>query len=216
MKLMRKNEYYVSIIATVMAVCIVLCGCGSESVEFSAESQEFMNVSDEVNEATKEMPADDTGENGLVTECYVHVCGAVANPGVYCVSATERLYGVIQLAGGFTSDAEDRAVNLASLVCDGMQIYIPTKEEYVNQDESVHTAGYEENQAGTQEQNNLVNINTADMTLLCTLPGIGENKARAIIDYRQKHGGFGSVDELMQVDGIKAGVYEKIKELIRV
>ena len=64
--------------------------------------------------------------------------------------------------------------------------------------------------------NGLININTAGMDQLCGLPGIGESKAAAILSYREQYGPFGSVDELMQVSGIKEGTLEKIRELITV
>ena len=149
--------------------------------------------------------------------CYVHICGAIQQPGVYCVAEGSRLYEVILAAGGLNADAMDEAVNQAQEVTDGMQIYIPTRAEAPDGDWSgLH--GQVSGSAGgmTTEQDARININTAGAEVLRTLPGIGESKAQAIIAYREKYGAFQSVDELMNVAGIKAGVYEKIKELIKV
>lgn len=157
-------------------------------------------------EAQDENLADGTVQK---KQCYVHICGAINKPGVYCVEEGSRLYEVILLAGGMTPDAADAAVNQAQEVSDGMQIYIPTGEEVQN-----GTANG--TQEGVPETDGRVNINTAGPEQLCTLPGIGETRAQAIIAYRTKHGAFQSVEELMNVSGIKAGIFERIKELIRV
>ena len=157
-------------------------------------------------EAQDENMAD---ENVQTKQCYVHICGAINKPGVYCVEEGSRLYEVILLAGGMTPEAADATVNQAQKVSDGMQIYIPTDEEVQN-----GTANG--TQGGVPETDGRVNINTAGVEQLCTLPGIGETRAQAIIAYRTKHGAFQSVEELMNVSGIKAGIFERIKELIRV
>ena len=214
----------------------LLSGCAKEEYRFSGNTQmageepadtqqmecdrqEFTDNSQTVSEQSE--PEQNTegqseSENVEPTEhigvCYVHICGAVAQPGVYCVDEGSRLYEVILLAGGLTEDAADQAVNQAQELTDGMQIYIPTQEEVQSGIFSGQTQSYR-----TEEmQDTRVNINTADEKLLCTLPGIGMTRAEAIISYRNEHGAFRNTEELMNVTGIKAGVYEKIKELIKV
>lgn len=134
----------------------------------------------------------------------VHVCGAVATPGVYELREDARVYEAISLAGGVTKDAAGERLNQALQLTDGQQLYVP----YIYEDSS--TVG-EEN---TAEQG--ININTATKQELMTLPGIGESKAQAIVDYREKQGRFSSIEELTKISGIKNGVYEKIKELVRI
>ena len=102
---------------------------------------------------------------------------------------------VLLLAGGFTAQAGTDEVNMAQRVEDGMKIIIPAILE----------------EDGTES---LVNLNTATKEQLMSLPGIGESKAQAILSYRKENGGFAGTEEVMQVEGIKAGVYEKIKEYI--
>lgn len=126
---------------------------------------------------------------------FVHIGGQVMKPGVYEVKADSRVVDVLLLAGGFTAQASTDEVNMAQRVEDGMKIIIPAISA----------------EDGTES---LVNLNTATKEQLMSLPGIGESKAQAILSYRKKNGGFSGTEEVMQVEGIKAGVYEKIKEYI--
>ena len=107
-----------------------------------------------------------------------------------------RLYDLIKLAGGFTENADIESINLALLLTDQMKITIPSI--------------LDEQETKIKK----ININTADLTLLMTLNGIGEVKAQAIIDYRMKHGPFKTIEEIMKVKGIGLKTYEKIKDYI--
>lgn len=133
----------------------------------------------------------------------VHICGEVVLPGVYEVKADSRICDVLLLAGGFTEDAATDAVNLAESVSDGMQVVIP----------SVAEAG-EKGRQELLEKAGLVNINTASAEELSSLPGIGKSRAAAIIKYREKEGGFHTIEEIMQVSGIKEGMFEKLEDRI--
>ncbi len=135
----------------------------------------------------------------------VYVCGAVKEPGVVSVPPGSRVEAALIAAGGFAEDAAEGRVNLADWVTDGQMLYFPTGEEAAQ----MRTA---ESDAGT----GLVNLNTADMSKLCTLPGIGEGRAADIIAYREKNGGFSTCEEIMNVPGIKEAVYEKIRDRIAV
>ena len=134
----------------------------------------------------------------------VHICGAVEHPGVYELPEDARVYEAIQLAGGTTKDAAGDQLNQAQGLADGQQLYIP----YIT----------EETITGTEEHTaeKGVNINTATKEELMALPGIGESKAEAIIAYRKQQGNFQTVEELKNISGIKNGVYEKIKALVRI
>ena len=98
-------------------------------------------------------------------------------------------------------------VNQAATVMDGEQLYVPFQAEV--------EMGVMDSE-GKESGESSVNINTAGLEELMTLPGIGESKAQAIIQYREEHGGFQSIEELTNIAGIKNGVYEKIKELVRI
>ena len=155
---------------------------------------------------------------------FVHVCGAVVSPGVYGMEADARVYEAVSCAGGLREDAVGEAVNQAQKVTDGERIYIPTREEVMNglipeaEEDTETAAGSTEESGGAQtgSTDGKVNINTASAEELKTLSGIGDTRAESIIRYREEQGGFQSVEDLMNVEGIKEGVFEKIKERITV
>lgn len=140
--------------------------------------------------------------------CYVYVCGAVNCPGVYTLPEGSRVFEAITLAGGLCEDAGVASVNQAEPVTDGQMLYIPTQEEA----EQEQAAAIKEEKEAADSR---VNINTASLAELMTLPGVGESKAKAIIAYREEKGAFSAIDEIKNVEGIKDGVYNRIKEQIR-
>lgn len=159
--------------------------------------------------------ADAQEEAGDSSEVCMYICGAVLNPGVYELSSSSRIYELVELAGGLTEDADEQSVNLAQFAEDGGMVWIPTKEESAAG--VTAPAGAADSAAtASSEDSGKVNINTADASELTTLNGIGDSKAAAIIAYREAHGGFQSIEEIMNVDGIAEGTYEKIREYITV
>ena len=147
---------------------------------------------------------------------YVHICGAVFNPDVYQIEDGSRLIDVIELAGGLCEDAAGDFINQARIVEDGQRIYIPTKEELNEISVSDYLDGEKVNQEDNQELNGKVNINTADETELMTLTGIGQAKARSIIEYRNKNGKFSDITDLMKIPGIKEGLFAQIENEITI
>ncbi len=146
--------------------------------------------------------------------CYVHVCGAVNQPGVYELTADSRLFEAIQMAGGLTEEAADQTLNQAEVIEDGSKIYVPTKEEVkAGMDNGGTLVQNEDNaeKAGSTSDGK-IDINTAAKNELMTLSGIGEAKADAIVRYREEHGAFQKIEDLMEVEGIKEGVFQKVKD----
>lgn len=143
----------------------------------------------------------------------VHICGAVNSPGVYELEVGDRIYRLVELAGGFAEDAAAGYLNLAGILSDGQKIVVPTRGEAAD-DPYGEEAIPDKNGEGVDSA--LVNINTADKARLMTLPGIGEAKALAIIEWRAEHGRFQTTEDIMLVSGIKEAAYEKIKTLITV
>lgn len=148
----------------------------------------------------------DTNENIVV-----YVCGAVNLPGVYTLTSKQRIADAVSAAGGFSDDAQTDAVNLAGIPCDGDKIRIPFQGEEINENNSA-----EEQDSGNNSEikDDRININTADKSLLMSISGVGEAKADAIISYREKNGNFKAVEEIMNIEGIKEGVFNKIKDKI--
>lgn len=139
-------------------------------------------------------------------EVYVHVCGEVKKPGVYALLPDSRVAEAVEAAGGFTEEAQETSVNLARKVEDGEQLYVLSVEESRAQGASITAA------SGSDR----VDINTASKEVLMELPGIGEAKAEAIISYRSQHGRFERIEDLTNIEGIKNGVFEKIKDKIKI
>lgn len=157
--------------------------------------------------------ADSTARNTDSDTVLVHICGEVRTPGVYELTADSRICDVLFLAGGFTADADTEAVNMAAGIEDGMQIVIPTETDRTQEMTGNSSDRTGETAAGKTESQ-LVNINTADKETLMSLPGIGAGKAEAVIAYREAGGVFKDIKDIMLVDGIKEGVYAKIKDKI--
>lgn len=151
--------------------------------------------------------SDDSTKDDSNTDIYVHICGAVINPGVYQVPAGTRVYQALELAGGSSDDAYLSGINLADKLADGQKVYIPAEGENAEGILSIDSGGV---------QSVMININTASEAELMTLPGIGQSRAKDIINYRVKNGLFESIDDIMKVSGIKEAAFEKIKDLIKV
>ena len=161
---------------------------------------------------TAQNDAGSGSEKDNVTIC-VFVCGAVNCEGVYELPERARVIDAVEAAGGYSDDADRTYVNQAEYVYDTQRVEIPTVEEAQLLRE-YDSSGSEDDR--DSQSDNRIDLNTADKQALMTLPGIGESKADRIVEYRQVHGRFSSTEELMNVSGIGSGVYEKIKEYIKV
>lgn len=145
----------------------------------------------------------DSTEAAARAEIKVHVAGAVNAPGMYALPPDARVIDAIQAAGGLTAEGDSDALNLAAVVKDGDKITVRTVAETQTVSEGRSAAG-------------LININTAGKEALMELPGIGEVLAQNIITYREKHGGFSSIEEIKEVNRIGDKLYEQIKDSITI
>lgn len=193
----------------------------------SEVKNQAFNQDDDKNIAGSEEDASNK-ESSLHNESEICVCitGAVLNPGVYYLEESSRVYELINAAGGLLDDADITNLNLVSPLSDGMQISIRAKDTEGNFDE--YSVDITSNVMSSDDSSvllnssiitseasaNKVNINTADETLLTTLPSIGKTRALAIIEYRNKNGNFSSIEDITKVSGIKEGTFEKLKDLI--
>lgn len=185
-------------LAVAVSVCVAAAGIAyiiSNNSDVSKEEYEPIFTDSESGGSYE------TDEMATAGDIYAYVCGSVNNPGIVCVKQGDRIYKAIELAGGMNAEADINAVNQADFVQDGQMLYIPAVgEKYVSQDNS--------------SDSGRVNINTADVQTLTTLPGIGESRAEAIINYRNRSGFFGTIEDIMNVAGIKEAAFEKIKDYI--
>lgn len=147
----------------------------------------------------------------------VYVNGQVAVPAVYQLPPGSRVQQAVEAAGGFIEDANTAVVNLALPLTDGAQVYVPAQDETVPMSvpivsqPMIGTSG-----SGTVDSGGagLVNINTASLEELDTLPGIGPSTAQKILNYRDENGLFTAVEEIMNVSGIGEAKFNQIKDLI--
>lgn len=147
---------------------------------------------------------------------YVYICGAVNTPGVYEITSGVLLNDAIFLAGGLRDDAASDHLNLVMTINENMSIYIPTNEEVMDDLYSseviIRDDVSSDSSAGSEISSDKVNINSAGRAELMTVPGIGEVTADSIIAYRTANGPFKSIDELLKVDGIGQGKFNKFKD----
>ena len=204
---------------------LVFGGCGSQDSVLKRTQQESSLLETQEKEPETADSAEikdgqegnpEHAEEALPEWIYVDVCGAVENPGVYRIEAGSRVFQVLEQAGGCTQDASLETVNQADLLSDGQKIRIYTREEaeQMGDDLQEESSGMETDRKTSSDDR--VDINQAGKEELMTLTGVGETRAQAILAYRESHGKFSSVEELMQVEGIKEKTYEKLKDQIRI
>lgn len=185
--------------------------------------------------------AEEEGEEGKI---YVHVAGCVAKPGLYELKKGARVNDALLAAGGMTKSADSDSVNIALPVRDGQQVYIPTRQEQQAFKAEVAKSPQEPQMASKdriepssqlppvdrldvtkdvpdEESTAIgalpaakVDINSAGIDALDTLPGIGPSTAAKIIEYREKNGPFASIEQLMDVSGIGPAKFEAMKEMV--
>ena len=242
---MLKSKNIINLLG-IGSLCLFLLGCSEErflvqeeSSVVALEEDSIVSKEEELEHLTEKAEDDQKEEeNSQVTEppeIAVHICGAVNRPGVYYLKENERLIEGIEKAGGFREDANQDYLNQALRLEDGMKVTVPVKGE-IEQGEIPESedsilresaskeiaveSGYLQKDMTEAEKGsksaNKVDLNTADEALLCTLPGIGESRAKSIIAYREEHGPFQTSEDVMKVSGIKEAAYEKIKDFIMV
>ena len=183
------------------------------------------NNTEEINNENLEITNNETQEESKEEEkIVVHITGAVNKEGIVELETGARIADAIEKAGGSKENADIKNINLATILEDGMKIHIPTIEE-TNTNKDKTTENNENSQTITETIDNAsdtkktqgkVNINTANIEELDTLPGIGPSTASKIISYRQENGKFKNIEELKEVSGIGEAKYEKIKDLITI
>ncbi len=203
---MRKIKYLYVVLGLVLSA--VLCGCSEDEGLTISEipSVESEAVSEErVAETSAESPEDGT--------IYVYVLGAVNKPGVYDFPKDARIFSVIERAGGFRDDAVVESINLAGTAEDGSIVKVLNRDEYARSLCEAESQNIGDSSVGSD---GVININTATVSELTELNGIGESRAEAIVSYREENGAFRSPEDIKNVSGIKDGLYNKIKDRIKV
>ena len=233
---MKRRNIYMIMSAFALLSVSGLSACGSDELSVSTVAESSV---EETEEETESRPTYSGSENETIVaaeskdaadevseDIYVYICGAVSKEGVYKLSSGSRIQDALDMAGGYSEDAAHGYVNLAEVLTDGMRIYIPTEQEVLDSGSSVTDGTWNAAQPdgskvdstlGSEDESKaLVDINTADSNQLQTLPGIGESKARDIINYRETNGPFGDIEEIKNVSGIGESTYDKLSPYITV
>lgn len=219
-KIINSNKKIIILVLILLSIgYFVYYKYKNNSKEFEEDSnwEELETFEDEKKEENieKEKIANDE-------KILIYITGEVKNWGVIELEKGDRIIDAVNKAGGFTEEADMSKVNLAYELADGMQIYIPNKDE--EKEIRTSTKQYITTESGNNvviDDNNvkkqgkyLVNINEATQTELETLPGIGPSIALKIIYYREENGKFSSVEDIKNVSGIGENKFENIRELI--
>jgi len=200
----EKNLFYIGIACLILIVSMVFYQFSVREDTEGEDEKSFEMI--ELDSSHKEERAEDKPENH---EIWVDLKGAVKKPGVYQLPEDSRVHHLLEMAGGLLPDAEERLVNLAQTVQDGEMIYVPKKGEEVP---NSNVKGMQ----GQREDNQRVHLNTATEEEFDSLPGIGPAKAKAIVEYRETHGGFQELEGLKEVPGIGEKIFQQLKDHIRI
>lgn len=237
MKIIKKNLKWI----TLLFVMIIFIG--GILIKYSLSMKETEDIMLEElelkEEEVQEVTVQEVEETPVLQSVYVDIKGAVQKPGVYEVTEDKKVIDVVEMAGGFTKNADTSIINLAKKVTNEMVIIIYTIDEVKKSKETETVVKVIEKECVCPEIKNdaclnsnnkekdtetssnetisgKININTASLEKLQTLSGIGESKAEAIIKHREENGNFEKIEDLMNVSGIGETLYEKIKNDITV
>lgn len=186
-----------------------------ENVNVVSESEQekiqYVESNNDKLEEEKESDKNNKKVNqNIIKEVTIFISGEVNNPGVVTINSDKRLADAVNKLGGFTQDADLNKINLAMKIEDEKHYIIPKIGENIeisNDDNNLDIKG---------EENNLVNINEADIKELDSLPGVGEATATKIINHREENGKFKAIEEIKNVNGIGDKKYENIKDMITI
>lgn len=182
------------------------------------EINEMIEGSEEIEEVENEINNENNidGEDEEVEEIIVHITGEVNKPGIVILNKNSRIADAINKAGGATKEADLNQINLAYILEDGQKIYIPNKNEKIDEDEYITEGNGNNIGNNNSKEGEKVNINEAMQTELEELPGIGPSLASRIIEYREQNGDFKKIEELQNVKGIGDAKYNDIKDKVTV
>lgn len=216
------KKYYKYVFVVILFIILGTTTCISGK---GGEIEEDIKLEVNVPEITK----DEKQEEEYVI---VDIKGAVVQPGAYMLKSDKRIYDAIKASGGLTDNADTTLINLSKKLKDEMVIIVHTKEQVEEYTKKEPTVIYKEvecvcpelkndgcvayEETNEDKDDNKISLNEATLEELMTLPGIGEKKAKSIIEYRNQNEGFTSIEDLLEVKGIGELIFEQIKELITI
>lgn len=220
-----------------ISLIILSMALGSIAIYYSLNNEECITF-DEVSKIIEEKVTKNevSNESPIKTTITIDVKGAVKTPGVYTLEENSRVIDAINASGGLNKNANTKYINLSKVLTDSNVIIIYTNDEIkelekeetkvictpeknlacTTKDEIVNESIKEDKDTSNLNNNSLININTATIEELMTLDGIGESKAKSIIEYRETNGLFNTIEDIKNVSGIGESAYDKIKENITI
>lgn len=183
------------------------------NVVSESEQEKIQHVESNNDKLEEEKESDKNNKKvnqNIIKEVTIFISGEVNNPGVVTINSDKRLADAVNKLGGFTQDADLNKINLAMKIEDEKHYIIPKIGE------NIETSNDDNNLDIKGEENNLVNINEADIKELDSLPGVGEATATKIINHREENGKFKAIEEIKNVNGIGDKKYENIKDMITI
>lgn len=200
------------ILGMVLLIVAVLAFCGGNAYQdWRAQGEGLTLVKESEDTAAADTSANEENATATSSEVVVHVTGAVSTPGVYTLPSDARVDDAVRAAGA-TAEADLSQLNLAQKLADGQKITVPA----IGSASTSAGEGTTTTPADASSDGALVNINTASLEELETLPSIGEVRAQAIITYRETNGGFRTIEELQEVSGIGEKIFADVAPYITV
>lgn len=210
---MKDSDLKIKVIIIVCSIIVVVTiGAYIYKNTNEEDDENFLLTEENTIETDSEEPKEENSNTIMI-----HVTGEVTNQGVVILPEGARIVDAIEAAGGETSSADLNKLNLAYVLSDGEKIYVPNRNEENQNIEYITSSGGENVIRGgdnMDSNNGIINLNTATVQELKTLPGIGEALAARIIEYREQNGKFNSVEDIKNVSGIGDSKYDSIKDMI--
>lgn len=212
----EKLKKYWQLVCIFVAVLIVILVFfmkrdNNKAQDTPISSADFVSTKDKTLDKSAKAVAKEADKAQMIT---VDVKGAVKYPAIYTLAKESRVADVIKLAGGVLAQADTRTLNLARKLTDEMVIYVVSIDEVIPDNLDIETTRHTPSE--TQIGSDKININSADVTELQKLSGVGLKKAQDIVNYREQNGNFKNIEDLVNVSGIGEKSIEKLKESITV
>lgn len=203
---MKIKKYLDKIFIIVLVAIFLILGYINQRKEKNINNDDFILETENKESLEEDNIKNESSYEETIDDIFVDVSGCVINPGVYKMRSNQRVNDAIEMAGGLCEDADVSNINLSKKLFDEMKIHaIRLGEEVIVSDI--------DNSDSNQDMNGKINLNTASLEELETLPGIGNTRALEIISYREKTP-FKNIEEIKNISGIGEKTYEKIKEKI--